>query len=104
MDVIPAYRTVPSSEGKDDVLEALENGGIDCVTFGSSSTVRNFFAAVGTEVMKRHPEVRLAAIGPVTAQTLRDAGIEPDIQPGEFTIPALVDAVCANLAGRGEQA
>ncbi|MGX8717943.1 MAG: uroporphyrinogen-III C-methyltransferase [Desulfovibrio sp.] len=104
VDVIPAYRTVPSSEGKDDVLEALENGGIDCVTFGSSSTVRNFFAAVGTEVMKRHPEVRLAAIGPVTAQTLRDAGFEPDIQPGEFTIPALVDAVCANLAGRGEQA
>ena len=104
VDVVPAYRTVPSQEGKEEVLEALESGGIDCVTFGSSSTVRNFFAAVGTETMERHPEVRLAAIGPVTAQTLRDAGFEPDIQPDEYTIPALVDAVCAALAPQGEQA
>ena len=104
VDVVPAYRTVPSQEGKEEVLEALESGGIDCVTFGSSSTVRNFFAAVGTETMERHPEVRLAAIGPVTAQTLRDAGFEPDIQPDEYTIPALVDAVCAALAPRGVQA
>ncbi len=104
VDVVPSYRTVPSSEGKEEVLEALESGGIDCVTFGSSSTVRNFLAAVGAETMKRHPEVRLAAIGPVTAQALRDAGFEADIQPEEFTIPALVDAVCAALSAKGEQA
>ena len=35
---------------------------------------------------------------------LRDAGFEPDIQPEEFTIPALVDAVCSALAAKGERA
>ena len=104
VDVIPVYRTLPSSEGKERVLEALEAGGIDCVTFGSSSTVRNFLAAVGADTMKRHPEVKLAAIGPVTARTLRDQGFEPDIQPEEFTIPALVRAVRAAFAGGGQDA
>ena len=79
-------------------MEALEEGTLDCVTFGSSSTVRNFLASIPLEELKKHPGVRFAAIGPVTAETMRSLGLEPDIQPEAFTIPAMVEAVCAAFA------
>ena len=39
VDVIAAYETVPAAARKDEVLAAMQNGALDCVTFGSSSTV-----------------------------------------------------------------
>lgn len=98
VDVIAAYENVPSDEHRDQVMAALEAGTLDCVTFGSSSTVRNFLASIPLEELKKHPGVRFAAIGPVTAETMRSLGLTPDIQPEEFTIPAMVDAVCAAFA------
>lgn len=103
VDVIAAYENVPSDEHREQVMEALEAGTLDCVTFGSSSTVRNFLASIPLDELKKHPGVRFAAIGPVTADTMRSLGLNPDIQPEAFTIPALVDAVCDAFAGK-EQA
>lgn len=102
VDVIAAYDNVPSKENRDAVLKALENGSIDCITFGSSSTVRNFLASIPLEILQKYPNVRFAAIGPVTAKTMQDMGLNVDIMPKEFTIPALADAVCAALAHKGE--
>jgi len=95
VDVIAAYENVPSDENREEVVKALESGSLDCITFGSSSTVRNFLASIPVDTLKKHPEVKLAAIGPVTANTLREMGFEPDIQPEQFSIPALADAVCS---------
>ena len=103
VDVIAAYENVPSDKHREQVMEALEAGTLDCVTFGSSSTVRNFLASIPLDELKKHPGVRFAAIGPVTADTMRALGLTPDIQPEAFTIPALVDAVCDAFAGK-EQA
>lgn len=102
VDVVAAYENVPSEENRDAVLTALNDGSIDCITFGSSSTVRNFIASIPLEKLQKYPKVRFAAIGPVTAKTMRDMGLNVDIQPKEFTIPALVDAVCAAFAHKGE--
>lgn len=102
VDVIAAYDNVPSEENRDAVLKALEDGSIDCITFGSSSTVRNFLASIPLEILQKFPNVRFAAIGPVTAKTMQDMGLNVDIMPKEFTIPALADAVCAALAHKGE--
>lgn len=95
VDDIPAYETVPADNAalKDKVLAELEAGTLSCITFGSSSTVRNFLAAVPAEVLKAHPQTKLASIGPVTSATLREAGLAPDIEPEEYTIPGLVRAV-----------
>ena len=93
VDVIPAYETVPAAGRKDEVLARLEEGSLSCVTFGSSSTVENFLNLIPAEKLKAHPETLLAAIGPVTAETLRKHGLGCRIQPGEYTIPALVDAI-----------
>lgn len=101
VDVITAYENVPSEENREEVMKALEEGRLDCVTFGSSSTVRNFLASIPMETLQKHPEVRFAAIGPVTAKTMHEMGMNVDIQPEQFTIPALVDAVCSAFARQG---
>ncbi|MBO6170651.1 MAG: uroporphyrinogen-III synthase, partial [Desulfovibrio sp.] len=93
VDVIPVYETVPAQDRRDDVLERLAAGTLSCVTFGSSSTVENFLSLIPAATLKAHPETRLAAIGPVTAETLRAHGLPCDIMPEEYTIPALVDAL-----------
>ena len=75
------------------MLARLEEGSLSCVTFGSSSTVENFLSLIPAEKLREHPETRLAAIGPVTARTLSEHGLEAHIQPEEYTIPALVKAM-----------
>ncbi len=98
VDVLPAYVTVPAAARKDEVLRLLENGELDCVSFGSSSTVENFLALIPAELLRRHPETALAAIGPVTAATLRAHGLEAAITPRDYTIPALADAIAAHFS------
>lgn len=98
VDVISAYQTVPAAHRKDEVMERIMAGTLDCVTFGSSSTVENFLSLIPAEVLKAHPEVQLAAIGPITADTLTANGLPCHIQPAEYTIPALVAALKAHFA------
>ena len=96
VDVISAYETIPAAARKDEVLERMQAGTLDCVTFGSSSTVENFLSLIPAETLRAHPEVRLAAIGPVTARTLEAHGLPCHIMPEEYTIPALVQALVSH--------
>ena len=93
VDVISAYETVPAAHKRDEVLERIKAGTLSCVTFGSSSTVENFLSLIPAATLKAHPEVKLAAIGPVTAETLQKHGLTCNIMPMDYTIPALVDAL-----------
>lgn len=95
VDVVPCYQTVPEEAPAAEILERIKAGDVDCVTFGSSSTVENFLSLVPAETLKEHPNVKLAAIGPVTARTLAKNGLEASIQPGNYTIPDLVRALVA---------
>ena len=98
VDVLPIYETVPGNAArKAEVLEKLEAGEIHCITFGSSSTVSNFLSLIPAEILKRHPQVKLACIGPVTAATLEKAGLVCHIQPENYTIPALAEALVGQL-------
>ena len=99
--VPPAYESVPSNEGGERLRELLENGEVDCVTFTASSTVENFVRAFGGEETGRLlSRVRVACIGPITAETARKYGLEIDAEAEEYTIPGLVDAV-VNLFAAG---
>lgn len=99
-DVV-AYRTIleeAQREGDPDVYGMLLEGRIDVVTFTSASAVRNFARIYGADpaadLLRR---TTVAAIGPVTAEAARQLGIEVTIQPAEYTIPALVDAIAAHF-------
>jgi uroporphyrinogen III methyltransferase/synthase len=74
-------------------LRRLRDGEIDIVTFGSSSSVRNLIGMLADATPLR--SVTIAAIGPVTAQAVRDAGLTPAIVAEEYTIEGLVAALVA---------
>jgi len=90
VDVVEAYRTVRPAKSKDS-LEAILKKGIDVVAFTSSSTVRNFMELLSDKTAMNG--VKVAVIGPITAGTVRNYGLEPTITPKEYTIPALVEAI-----------
>jgi len=92
---VPAYSTRRAEDNARARLgEALTGGGIDAVTFTSSSTARNF-AEMFTEAERRawRGRVAIAAIGPITAATAAEYGLAADIMPAEYTIPALARAI-----------
>jgi uroporphyrinogen III methyltransferase / synthase len=105
--VPPAYESVPSSEGKEELSLRLRSGEIDCVTFTASSTVENFVGAFGEEEAARLLSgTRVACIGPITTGTACRRGLRVDAEADEYTIPGLVEAVtnllAADPAKRGE--
>jgi uroporphyrinogen III methyltransferase/synthase len=87
VDAVALYETVaePLSDAQ---LEAV--GQADYITFTSSSTVRFFLSAVGE---RGTGHARLASIGPVTSSTLREHGLEPDVEASRHDIDGLVDAL-----------
>ena len=92
VEVAPAYRTVCGQVDGEALAAELKEGNIDMVTFTSSSTVKNLVDIIGSaEVLK---DVKTACIGPVTADTAKSLGVEPDIIAKEYTIDGLVEAIC----------
>lgn len=91
---VEAYRAVPDQAGAAALSDRFAANEIDLVTFTSSSTVRNFVAALGTRIGR----ARVASIGPVTSATARELGLTVDVEATEYTIPGLLRAVEASLA------
>jgi uroporphyrinogen-III synthase len=92
---IPVYYTLQPSPDPAG-LQTLRQG-VDVITFTSSSTVRNFASLVGTE--ETSPAL-VACIGPITAQTAREMGLQVDIVAKEYTIPGLVQAIKEHFDAR----
>jgi uroporphyrinogen III methyltransferase/synthase len=89
VDVVALYETLaePSSEEQTAALKEATY-----VTFTSSSTVR-FFLSDGRVL----PDgARVISIGPVTSETLREHGIEPDVEASQHDIDGLVAALVAD--------
>jgi len=95
--VTPVYKNVPPQGRKDELRAELEGGQVDLVTFTSSSTVRNFLTMVDAseqeELLRLMDGVKIAAIGPITAKTVTDSGLQVDIQPESYTIAAMVQSI-----------
>ncbi|MBQ7608478.1 MAG: uroporphyrinogen-III C-methyltransferase [Desulfovibrionaceae bacterium] len=96
VDVVPCYKTVADGAHSEAVREGLRNKTISCITFTSTSTVKNFLRFVPKEEIMAQ-DVKLAAIGPITAKAIREAGLTCAIEASEYTIPALVASLIAAL-------
>lgn len=105
--IAPVYQNVPPQGRKDELREQLLNGSIDLVTFTSSSTVTNFLTMIDArnedELHQLLDKVTIAAIGPVTADTIRDHGLHVDIQPQRYTINDMVQAIVAYYRDKASQ-
>jgi uroporphyrinogen-III synthase len=98
VDVVEAYETVIPKTSRTRLRATFKNPARapHVVTFTSSSTVRNFAALLGKRPAN-FDNTQFASIGPVTASTLRELGLEVDIEASEFTVPGLVAAIVRNF-------
>jgi uroporphyrinogen III methyltransferase / synthase len=93
-NVIPHYLPDP-------VMQALEERKIDCVTFTSSSTVENLCIMLGeSRFLHLLNGTAVAAIGPVTARSCRDLELEVHIEPKEYTLEAMTEAIAEYFADK----
>ncbi len=106
LDVVEAYQTVPVAQDDErarEVIALLRQQQLDAITFTSSSTVHHFMhwlsqTAPDIAILLAYPgkqPVRplIACIGPITAQTARDYGLEVSVEAREFTTAGLVEAL-----------
>jgi uroporphyrinogen III methyltransferase/synthase len=99
VDVIAAYRTEGAQpEDFARIRERLLAATIDVVTFTSSSTVTRLVEGLGDEAKTLLGRVRLAAIGPITADTLTSLGLHSHVVASEYTAAGLVAALIAHFA------
>jgi len=91
------YRTARPERLPEEALAALAAGTVDWITFTSPSAVANFLALL--------PDggglagVKLAAIGPVTAEALRSADLTLTVVAREHTVEGLVRAIVEASGG-----
>jgi uroporphyrinogen III methyltransferase/synthase len=93
VDDVAVYETRPASELPEALLAALDERRVDWVTFTSSSTASNFANLLGADYAKRLAGVRIASIGPITTQTLRELGLTPTVEAANAHIDGLVSAM-----------
>lgn len=107
---VTPYRWI-RPEGADRLprlIDAICAGQLDCVTFTSAPAVDALFSTAAEAGVQDQVRARFcsgtiaAAVGPVTAQPLLDAGIPP-IVPERFRMGALIRLVCDHLAEHSVQ-
>ncbi|MBV9876649.1 MAG: uroporphyrinogen-III C-methyltransferase [Verrucomicrobia bacterium] len=95
VDEAIAYRTVPETDDITGAKKRFIDEGADLITFTSSSTVENFVA-----MKLPWPQgIKTASIGPVTSATMKQAGLNIDVEATQHDIDGLVDAILG-LLGR----
>ncbi len=97
VEPVIAYRTVTPTHPP-ELLDRVATA--DLVTFTASSTVERFLAAAGVDRLPR----KVVCIGPVTASTAREAGIDVTLVADPHTVEGLVEAVLTALTQPTPQA
>lgn len=94
VDEIAVYETKQATESVALLISRLAKRSVDMVTFTSSSTVKNFKAALPEKDFSELVEgIKVASIGPITSDTARELGLHVDVEAKEYTIPGLCDAI-----------
>lgn len=86
VDIIPAYRNTAATF---DEEQRAQIRSADIVTFTSSSGAQRFLDNIGVDDMP----ATVAAIGPITADTLRDANVNVAIEAAEHSLDGFVAAI-----------
>ena len=104
VEVVEAYQTVAPPKSRRLLRKVLRDRRPDWVTFTSSSTARNFALLVGAgRVRAALKGIRVASIGPVTSNTLRELGVRVHLQARRYTMPGLVQAMVSEEKASGRK-
>jgi uroporphyrinogen III methyltransferase / synthase len=93
VDDVAVYETKPATALPGELLEALDNGDVTWMTFTSSSTAKNMAELLGPNYRQRLKGVKVASIGPVTSATVRELGLEPEVEGTAASVEGLVAAI-----------
>jgi uroporphyrinogen III methyltransferase/synthase len=89
---VAIYTAVTKKGESDWLLQKINRGEIDWLTFASPSSVNGFFEQIDVEIV-RQGNVRVASIGPVTSRELESHGVCVDVTAGEHTLEGLLAAI-----------
>jgi len=88
------YEAKTATSVSEDTLEEIKKGNFDYITFTSSSTVSNFVKIIGKGNVKNlDKKVKVACIGPITADKAREYGFKVDIMAKKYTIDGLLEVI-----------
>lgn len=92
VDDVPVY-TIAIEKGECGWLtKRISKGEIDWLTFASPSSARGFFEQIQGNLVNSS-DVKVASIGPVTSERLKNLGIRVDVEASEHTIDGLLAAI-----------
>jgi len=92
-DDLAVYRTTCPSSLPPEFLERFDRGEIDWITLTSPSSLNNLVALLGEERTGRLGQVKLASIGPVTTQAIRDRGLVEAVEANPHNVDGLLAAI-----------
>ena len=84
-------KTVEASDAE-AINVQVSSGGIDWLTFTSTSTVKAFLETVSIDAIK-NSRAKIASIGPATTAYLNGIDLAPAVEAGVHTVEGLIDAM-----------
>jgi uroporphyrinogen-III synthase len=84
---------------KTKFYEDLSGGRIDAILFGSGLSAKNIFRMLTEKASMEQlrkilsEKVTLVAIGPTTAESLKELGVKVDVTPGDYLFDKALDAL-----------
>ena len=102
---VTAYRTLRPSAVDEGQLRQIAGGGTDAVLFFSPSAVQHFRELLGGERLRAvQDRLAITAVGPVTANALREEGLLRLVISADTSAAAVVEALEEHFAGTVKQA
>lgn len=94
VDEVYLYEAALPARVDRNLTREIINGAVDIIMFTSSSAVKNFINIIGKENINRiNNEIKIACIGPITAETARSRGLQVAAEAKEYTIEGLMEAI-----------
>lgn len=98
VDEVILYRTESSRSDGDRLIDLLDRGRIDIVTFTSPSAIKGISEVLGG--MDRLVSVVSLCIGPATARAAEEKGLRDIHHPGEYTVDGMLRMLPSLVKGR----
>jgi uroporphyrinogen-III synthase len=91
---VVAYRTLRPAETDQDGLKKIVDGQADAILFFSPSAVQHFAELAGDgQLLEIQGKLVITAVGPVTANALREAGVRRVVVAQDTTAVSVVEAL-----------
>ncbi len=102
---VTAYRTLRPTAINERNLKQIADEAADAILFFSPSVVQHFAELFGGEQLRAlQDKLAIVAVGPVTANALREAGVRRLVISADTTAAAVIEALEKHFAGTVKQA